>query len=398
VTTGLDRPRLVSRALGCVFVASLGGMTGFFLLLSVVPLYATGGGAGEAGAGATTAALLLSTVAAELVTPRLVARFGHRLMFGTGLLLLGAPALALAYSDHLAAIVSVSAVRGLGFGVVVVLGSALVASLVPAGRRGEGLGLFGVVIGVPAVLALPFGVYLVGQAGYPPVLIAGGLAALAGMVVLPGLPGRQPPPAGPVGILTAARAPALLRPAVVFAAVAMAGGVVVTFVPLAVIGASPTLVFFALLVQATMTALARWSAGWYADRRGAAGLVVPALLAAAGGILILVLVASPVAVLAGMALFGLGFGASQNASLVLMFSRVPGARYGAVSALWNVAFDAGMGLGAIGFGVVVAQTGYPWAFALTGAVMLAALVPARRDRAAAGAGPAPERGDRAGTS
>jgi predicted MFS family arabinose efflux permease len=40
----------------------------------------------------------------------------------------------------------------------------------------------------------------------------------------------------------------------------------------------------------------------------------------------------------------------------------------------------GLGLGAAGFGVIVAQTGYPAAFALTSALVLAALAPAWRER------------------
>jgi predicted MFS family arabinose efflux permease len=55
-----------------------------------------------------------------------------------------------------------------------------------------------------------------------------------------------------------------------------------------------------------------------------------------------------------------------------------------VSAIWNLAFDAGIGVGAFGFGVVAARTGYPAAFALTAALMLAglALRPGRPDRPA----------------
>lgn len=386
------RPRLVSPTLVRVFVASFGGMAGFHLLLSVVPLYATDGGAGEVGAGATTAALLLATVAAELVAPRLVARFGHRSTFGVGLLLLGAPALLLPASSTLGAIVTLSAVRGLGFGIVVVLGSALVAELVPAERRGEGLGIFGIVIGAPGVVALPSGVYLVGQVGYPAVLVAGGVVALAGLVTVPGLPAGRPGHAGrqpdhrPVGIIAVSRAPRLLRPAVVFAATATAAGVVVTFVPLAVTG-SATLAATALLVQAATAVAGRWWAGWYGDRTGPARLLIPSLIISAAGILALVLVPDPVAVMVFAVLFGTGFGVSQNASLALMFSRARRDEYGAVSALWNLAFDAAMGLGAAGFGVIVTGAGYPLAFVVIGAVMLLALAPAWRDRSAAAGGP-----------
>jgi predicted MFS family arabinose efflux permease len=56
--------------------------------------------------------------------------------------------------------------------------------------------------------------------------------------------------------------------------------------------------------------------------------------------------------------------------------------------LWNLAYDAGYGAGPAVFGVFVVYTGYPAAFALTGMLMLAALVPAVRDRAARSHDPA----------
>jgi hypothetical protein len=55
--------------------------------------------------------------------------------------------------------------------------------------------------------------------------------------------------------------------------------------------------------------------------------------------------------------FGAGFGVAQNATLTLMYARVPESGYGTVSALWNVAYDGGMGLGAVGFGAAAAHTG-----------------------------------------
>jgi len=377
-----SRRQIMTRALLLVFVSAVGGATSFYLLLSVVPLYATSAGAGGIGAGLVTGALMFSTVAAELATPRLVARFGYRLVYAVGLLLLGAPSLALTASASMAAILAVCVVRGLGFAIAVVVGSALVASLVPHERRGEGLGLYGVVVGVPSVVALSLGVWLAGHAGYPTVFVAGAVAALAGLAVVPGLPGREPKPEQPVGLLAALRTPALVRPSIVFSTTAMAAGVVVTFLPLAVTQASGNLAALALLAQAAAATLTRWWAGRYGDRHGSAGLLMPGVLAAAVGMLALVLTASPTAVVVGMVVFGAGFGVTQNASLALLFDRVSTSGYGTVSALWNLAYDAGLGLGATGFGVLAAQTGYPAAFALTAALMLAALPAAWRDRTA----------------
>jgi predicted MFS family arabinose efflux permease len=363
-----------------VLACSLGGLTSFYLLLSVVPLYAAAGGAGGIRAGLATGVLMLTTVAAELVMPRLTARFGYRRLLVAGLLLLGAPALALNASAGIAVIVVVCAVRGLGFAITVVAGGALVPALVPDERRGEGLGLFGIVAGAPAVVALPLGVWLARHAGYPLVFGLGAATALAGLAVIRGLPEGDPERDACDGVLAGLRTPALRRASVAFAATAMAGGIVVSFLPLAVTRASGGLAAIALLAQAAAATSARWWAGRHGDRHGPARLLLPGVLAAAAGMLALVLTTSPAAVLGGMVLFGAGFGVSQNASMAFMFSQVTARRYGMVSAVWNLAFDAATGAGAAGFGLLASLAGYPAAFAVTSAVMLTALVPAARIR------------------
>jgi MFS family permease len=135
----------------------------------------------------------------------------------------------------------------------------------------------------------------------------------------------------------------------------------------------------ALLVQAAGAPLARWWAGRYGDRHGHRRLLVPSVLVTAVGAASLVWLDNPVAVVGGMVLFGVGFGAAQNVTLSVMFERVPESQYGRVSALWSIAYDAGWGIGAVAFGAVVGSTGYAAAFGLTALVLFAALVPARRD-------------------
>ncbi len=166
---------------------------------------------------------------------------------------------------------------------------------------------------------------------------------------------------------------ALAAPAVTFSAVTMAVGIVVTFLPLAMARTATDVAALALLVQPATAIGGRWLAGRYGDRHRPAGLLVPGVLLAAAGMLTLSLTAVPAAVIAGAAVFGAGFGIAQNASLTLMYDRSPESYASAVGALWNLAYDGGMGLGAAGFGVLAARTGYPAAFALTAAVLPAVL-------------------------
>ncbi|WP_405950772.1 MFS transporter [Streptomyces prunicolor] len=378
-------PPLLTRPLLLRFVSMVGASLSFFLLLSVVPAYAAERGGGGA-AGLATGSLMLATVLGELGTPRLVARFGYRLTLITGLFLLGAPALVLTVSGQAVWIVAVCFVRGLGFALTIVAGGALTASLIPDERRGEGLALVGVVSGVPSLVALPLGLWLAGRVGYGPVAVSGGLAALAAIAFVLGLPDRAErsdradSSERPLGVVRGLRTGALLRPVVVFAATATAAGIVVTFLPLAVPSASAGVVAVALFMQTAASTLTRWLAGRHGDRHGSARLVFPGLLLSATGVLVIAPTANPVAVVAGTALFGAGFGITQNATLAVMYTRVSAASYGTVSALWNLAYDGGMGVGAAGFGIAAGLTGYPWAFALTALLMLAAVAPAIRDR------------------
>jgi predicted MFS family arabinose efflux permease len=368
-------PRLVSRPLLVRFVSIVGAEVSFYLPLSVVPLYVKSSGS-VAGAGVATGTLLLATVAAELVTPRLVARLGYRLALTAGLVLLGAPALALLGPAGLGVVIVVSIARGAGFAVTTVAGGALTASLIPAERRGEGLGLVGVVGGVPALVCLPAGVWVAARWGYGPVFVTTAVAALLALVSVPGLPpGRDEEAHGAAGVLSALRAPGLARLAGVFAASTMAVGVLVTFLPLAVSAASATV---ALFVQPAAATAARWAAGRAGDRHGHARLLAPGLALCAAGMACLAATHAPVLVVGGAACFGTGFGVLQNATLALMYARGAQGAYSAVSAIWNASYDAGMSAGAMGAGLVAGHTGYPGVFLLTAALVVPALVPARR--------------------
>jgi len=388
-----EQTSLITRALLLRFVSIIGASSSFYLPLSVVPLYARSAGS-DAAAGLATGALLLATVAVELFTPRLVARTGYRIALSLGLLCLGLPALALLVPPNLAVIVAVSVVRGAGFAVVTVAGGALTASLIPPQRRGEGLALTGVVSGVPALACLPLGVWVSARWGFAPVFVATAAAALLALTVVPGLPDSKAPRRRPAtgepaaseaahGIARALASPSLTRPAALFSASTMAAGVLVTFLPLAIAQRSAGVVTIALFAQPAAATLARLAAGRLGDRRGHARLLYPGIGLAAAGMAAIAATGAPALVIGGAAVFGAGFGLLQNATLSLMYARTSHDGYDAISAVWNAAYDAGMGAGAIGMGLVTGHLGYPATFLLTAALVLVALIPARRDRRSA---------------
>lgn len=382
-------------------VTTFGAFANYSLLLSVVPLWAVAGGAGDAGAGGATAVLMLTTVLTQLGVPWLLTRVTHRAALGASAVLLGGPALLYPASADLAAVLAVSAVRGVGFGLVTVVGGALLARLVPPALHGRAVGLYGIAVGAPNLFALAGGVWLAQQVGYGTVFVLGGalpLVALAAVVAMGPEPRRPRPGASGVRGAVAPATPddpashrghgslrrlllMLVAPWTVMTGAALATGGVYSFLPLALAHAGAAAAPAALFAFSAAVLLGRWLAGVMADRQRRGRLLAPGVVVAAAGLCGTAVAASvasvPVAVAAavtGAFLYGLGFGAVQNETMVGMFARAGASGYGTASAAWNIAYDAGTGAGAISLGLVVEARGYAAAFAAA-AVLVAACLP-----------------------
>lgn len=351
--------------------ATVLGFVGYGLLLPVVPLWVAG--AGEFAAGATTGALMLTTILTQLAVPWLVMRLGYRTVLGIGLVALGAPTPLLVLSPALGPVLAVSAVRGVGFGLLTVVGSALVAELVAPAEHGRAAARYGVAIGVPQLVLLPAGVAVAQTVGFAPVFVAAGVAPLLGVLAVPWLRAPRPRP-----VVREEPGAVAVAPLAAMLACSVAQGGLITFLPLAVADAG-LLSAAALLVTATAGLLGRSVAGRLVDRHGLGGRLLPpgALLAAAGmGLAAFGLGSGPL-VLVGAAVVGVGFGLVQNDALTTLFATGGPARYGRASAAWNIAYDAGTGAGAVGLGAVAEPFGFRAAFGLS-ALLLVVVAPVVR--------------------
>lgn len=356
----------------------------YALLLPVVPLWATTGGAGPAGAGATNAVLLGVTVGTQLLAPYVLRRLGHRETYVVGAVLLGLPVFGYGLTASLPVVVAVSAVRGIGFALVVVTGSAFVPRLLPASRRGRGLGLLGAAIGAPAVLIQPTGPWLSAHIGFRWLFVIGGVLPLVGAAVAATMRLRTRDPSARDGSAHSSRTGvgtlrAFAVPVVVMVAGSIGGSVYVTFLPTAIDRTAA--VTLGLLAYNVGGLAGRWYAGVVGDRRRGPALAVPGV---AGGAVGLAVTAAgtvtpwPWFVVGAMSVgglcFGLGLGAIQNATLTAMFGLADRHGYDVASTAWNIAVDAGSAIGSIAIGVAADAAGFPVTFAAT-AVIVASTLP-----------------------
>jgi predicted MFS family arabinose efflux permease len=350
------------------------GFTGFAATLASLPWWAVRSGVPQATAGLVTTVMLGVTVATQSLVPAIERRLGAGPTLAIGLVALGAPSPLYLVSDDLLPMLVLSAVRGTGFAVLTVVGSTLTAVLAPAGRHGESVGLYGLAVAVPNLAVVPGAVALAQNVGFWPVAVLATLPVLAAPLALairaPQQPEVDPEAGGQRGAVLAA-----LTPSLVLLAVTLAGGGVMTFVPIE--RPDGLMATAALLVFGLTAALGRWRAGRLADRTGTR-LLLP--LTVGVGVVGLVVLAvglgrgADALLLVGSAVFGTAYGAVQNLTLVIAFARAGRHGTSTASAVWNACFDSGTGAGAIVVGALAATgMGVPGALGACAALIAATL-------------------------
>jgi predicted MFS family arabinose efflux permease len=378
VTTAEQRESLWRLpAVRAMFAITVLGISSYALLLSALPAHAADTGAGLVAAGSATTVFLVVTVLVQGTVPALVRRWGLGPVLAAGLVALGLPAPLYLAGDDVRWLLAVSAVRGIGFAVLTVLGSTIAAQAVSPDRRGESIGIFGLGAAIPTLVAVPGGtaLTLAGHFDWVAVLAAAALLALAFVPGLVRALGPPPAPAEPGGSRAAVWAAA--GPSLVLLVVTLAGGGLVTFLPIE--RPDGSLAAIALLAFGLSTALCRWRAGVLVDRMGARVLLPVTLTVGVAGMLLVALGlgagerAGTVAVLVGVLALGVAYGAVQNLTLVVALARAGEGQTTTVSAVWNASYDSGTALGALVVGVVAAQVGLPLTYVLVAVSMALAL-------------------------
>lgn len=403
------RTGLRGRAFKLLILATAASFSGYILLLPTVPLWAARGGAGEFGAGSTTATFMLTTVLTQLAMPWLLSHGGYRWTFPAGALLLAAPTPLLILSSDLTPVIIISAVRGIGFGMVTVVGAAQSVRLVAPAQLGRAAAYYGAAVGIPILVFLSLGVWLALNVSFAAVFwtatftpLVGAVAAVAlwyagGARMLDadatnesrtetgdaesGAPARKPAPStGRIWL-------ALITPLLLMLALALASSAIVTFLSIPLRDAA-AVASAALLGYGALTVFGRWLAGHLSDRFNRPVVILPSTVAAAVGMTMMTWALWPaesgwggpaplgaILVVAGATLFGGAFGAVQNDTIVAMFRRAGPQGYGTASAVWNIGYDAGTGAGALSLGLVAQTLGFGPTFAIT-AIAIAACFPA----------------------
>jgi MFS transporter, DHA1 family, tetracycline resistance protein len=372
-------PREIYVLVGASFLIAIG----FGLVAPVLPVFVRSFDVGITAASAVVSVFAFSRLVFAPMSGTIVGRYGELPVFVTGLAVVAVTSAGLAFAGAYWHLIALRLLAGVGSTMFTVSALSLLVRLAPAHMRGRATSLWATGFLLGNVAGPLAGGGLVAISVRAPFLVYAGVLVLVLVVV--GLLLRRPEGDAPTDELPAAR----FRDAFSHRAyrAALAGnftvgwavfGVRVALVPLMVVevlGRSGSFGGVALAVFAAGNAAALVVTGRLTDRIGRrppliAGLAVAGLATAGLG-----WIASPAWYLVVSAVAGVGSGMVNpplNASVADVLGS--GRRGGTVLAGFQMAADLGAILGPVLAGALADVVGYGPAFALTGGLMLVALV------------------------
>ncbi|MDK8473691.1 MULTISPECIES: MFS transporter [Corynebacterium] len=357
------------------------------ILLPVVPLAVIDSGGSATLAGGSTGIFMAFTVATQIVSPWLLRRWGYRRVMALSAFTLGVPAFGHLLGTDAWIVLLFSALRGVGFGALTVSESALIAELSPVRLLGKATGMIGVFTGLGQMIFLPLGLFMADSLGYASTYITAGLIGFLGFAMCLRIPKIKVTLAEDndeeVNIIRVPTWKLVLVPALALTTFSMSYGAISSFLSPAMQeldaarGASLAGIMLSIVGGAAM--IFRYFAGVVADRTGTPGsLYIPSQIMAIIGVgtisLTLFMESSIWWLVLGAVLFGGAFGIAQNEALLSMFDRLPRERVSEASAIWNIFYDSGTGLGSTLLGAMVAGYGYDGAFGAGVAILIAGLL------------------------
>jgi predicted MFS family arabinose efflux permease len=250
--------------------------------------------------------------------------------------------------------------------------AAHLTTLVPAGRRAEGLAYWGLSSVFATAAAPPLAFWLMQRGGWTWVCLSCCMlnvlmAAIALTLHEPAIEQR------PVSSRTGMLEWRVLALAVTLFLYTFGYGSITTFsaVYAEAIGVVPKSIY--LTTFGVVMLLTRPFSGRLADRLGYRVVLVPSLGLIAIGLVLLTLGDSVAALVISASFFGLGFGTAYPVFVAYVMRDIIEARRGAAFGAVLAAFDSGIGAGSIAVGWLIQRFGFPTAFGTAAALSILAL-------------------------
>ncbi|NOU85163.1 MFS transporter [Paenibacillus sp. LMG 31460] len=345
-------------------ITSLSNLLLFFsfqMLIPTIPTHVSQLGGNDIQVGLVIGIFTISSLLTRPFAGRALDLFGRKHVLLVGLAIC---ALTIAGYTYMAAVTLILAARfvhGIGWGMSTTSLGTVIADIIPAERRGEGMGYYGLSNTFAMALAPLTGLWLMQTYGFPRVLLISTCLALLSLFSSLFITYTKPMP-----VEKSAQRPKLMDrlwertamlPSGLLLCTAICYGGIVTFITLFGHEAGISNVGWFFLCNASMVLIVRPITGMLFDRKGPEWVLLPGALFTLAGLLLLSYAHSEASLASAAICYGIGFGSLQPALQAWTIARAAPNRRGAANGTFFSANDLGIGLGAMVLGALANISG-----------------------------------------
>ena len=315
-------------------------------------------------AGLVSSIFIIGVLSARLYAGKAIGRIGSKKMLIGGILFYVLITALYLIPSNIYFLLLVRFLHGVGVGFAATATGTMVAQVVPASRKGEGISYFSLSVILSTAIGPLIGLVMINEFGYQSMFI---FSLVVGLIGLPiALKVKEPivdyTAAGPERkgfSLANFLEPNALPISIVMFVIALAYSgtlsFIASFVKEADLVEAGSMYFF---VYAMAVLVSRPFTGKLMDAKGANSVVYPSLIAFAIGMYVLSQAQSSIMFLLGAALIGLGFGNFQSVAQTIAIKLTPPHRMGMATSTFFIMLDLGIGFGPFLLGFMVPEYGY----------------------------------------
>ena len=343
-----------------------------FQLLPTAPFHIRDLGGSTAAAGLFLGLLTYSSAFSAPVTGMLADRFGHRRQLIVSSLLITVFSLVYAVAPSVPTLLLLVPIHGIVWSGLLSASAAYLTSILPAHRRSEGIGYWGLSSVVALAVAPPLGFWIYRRGWLWLCVFAAALNLVMAVIASRLEETRRDHAPGVHGPHHWIEWRVLVMSAPLFL-YSFGYGAVTSFsaVYAEALGVTPHSVYLSTL--AVVVLVSRPFLGPLGDRVGYRKVFLPCLVLMAIGLATLTFADRGSLLVTSAVIFGLGFGTAYPVFAASVTHAVPAARRGAAFGALLAAFDTGIGTGSTATGWLITHVGFAGAFGVAAALAAAAL-------------------------
>ncbi|MEH7354156.1 MFS transporter [Neobacillus drentensis] len=332
---------------------------GFQMTLPTIPLFVEDLGGNDQLIGFvvgifTFSALLLRPYAGKSLETK-----GRGFVYLIGLAIFVLSVGSFGFSTSIVLLFAMRVVQGAGWGFSTTASGTIASDLIPASRRGEGMGYYGLSGNLALAIGPSLGLILTGIISFKQFfLICAGLGLVALLLSSRITYKKVEPKHNRTKAKLDLYEKNALKPSMLMFFITVTFGGIAAFLPLYtaekdISGIQLYFLLYALALMATRT-----FAGQLYDRKGHQAVFIPGTLLILTAMILLGWLPNSMVLFVAAVLYGLGFGMVQPALQAWAIEKVPINRRGMANATFYSFFDLGVGLGAMAFGQISHLLGY----------------------------------------